>query len=213
MRTRPFLTAAVLLAATLGAAACDPSGPAPAASTQAAPPAASSAPASASPAASSAAPAKSSAAPAGGGPVSAADETAFERASQDVGGCQAYYKAHKVIAVQSADKSGTLTGMKQTATCGAYGLALDDEKGAAAVTLHAAAGAKATYFTGEGKSGGPKFTARTGTFADFAAKQQTCKDHGDNPPAGTLCVQSLFEYTLDSSGAVTSLRETFIATD
>nr|WNW40993.1 hypothetical protein RKE32_27495 [Streptomyces sp. Li-HN-5-13] len=156
---------------------------------------------------------KTAAAPAGGQTVSAADETAFEKASIDVNGCAAFYKTHKVMVVENA-APGQLKATQAKVTCDKYGRQLDLGGGVSSYYKFAS-GASVTMFTkGLNPSGTyPRYEARKTTFDDYAKLHQPCFDTSkpDDHPAD-LC-GNLFIYETDAGGLITSMHETWEIVD
>ncbi|MFB7944337.1 hypothetical protein ACFC6L_05400 [Kitasatospora phosalacinea] len=219
-RTRRLAAAAGLLTVALVATGCGPddssdtgSGTAPttaAAATTAAP---ADAPSEAPADPSSTATAPAAAAPAGGQAVSPADEAAFEKASMDTAGCAAYYKTHQVLLVTSAAGS-QIKGTKVKTECSQYGLLLDTS--GPDTTFKVAANASVVMFVkpSANKTGYPRYSAQKVSFAEYAKTRKPCFDipEPDGRPAGLQC-GPLFIYSADSSGAVTSMHETWEVVD
>ncbi|WP_431679815.1 hypothetical protein [Kitasatospora sp. KL5] len=207
MRIRPAAIAALLIATSFGAAACGPEDSGSDTALQAPSTAA------AAPSAPAGEPSADKAAPA----ASASAGKATGAAEDDNGGrgpnCKEYFKTHKVIHVRSVDKGfGKLVAQKVTANCTDNGLFFNWEEKDTSFTVSPEA--KITVYTAEYYAKAKTVTVKNGTAADGMAHVKTCAEtpHATEPeklPAGYVCTQDTYEYTVDSKGAITSMRETW----
>ncbi|MEV8095087.1 hypothetical protein [Kitasatospora sp. NPDC085879] len=213
MRNRPAALAALLLAASFGAAACGPdsSGGDGALRT----------PSSAAAAPSTAATGTAAADPTDGatgtGTGSSGDQNQAGGAQDaDNGGrgpnCKEYFKTHKVIRVRTVDKGlGRLTADSVGANCSPNGLFFNPDEKPKPYTV--SPDAKVTVYTDESLKT-KTVAVRSGTAGDGLAHVKTCAEsnHAADPdslPKGFFCYQDLYEVTVDAKGSITSLKETW----
>lgn len=218
MHIRPAAIAALLVAVSLGAAACGPES-SEGTTTASAPTTAATAPST-----EAAAPTEEpSEAPAGDptdtGTTAPAPKKSAAGSTDDDNGrqgrspnCKEYFKTHRVIHVDTVDKGFTkLTADVAEANCSPNGLFLNAT--GKIRTYSVAPTAKVTVFTSQDLV--PETaTVKAGTAKNGLAHVKTCAEtehivDGSDLPEGYFCYQDVYEFTVDASGAITSLTETW----